>query len=543
MQIAMTFGAIVLVLIFLLSVLLGKLQATTIRENAGTALQVVANNAQRILAVGLQRRLLIVQRLAGSETMWRDGLGSEGVRNAIQQQQMVDANLAWIGVADLDGIVRASTGNLLLGANVAARPWFGAGLKGSHVGDVHEALMLAKLLPPNADGEPQRFVDFAAPIVVDGETRGVLALHGSWDWAKTVIESQLPDDAQSMVMDLFIFERKGHVIYTPHGLDGESAGLHGAFEAITQQKSQTATLLRWPDGHEYLTSVAPLRPKDQASDLGWLVVARAPKDLADAAVNGAILRIAMLGIVAALLAMVAAWFVSGSISKPLSAIQRAAQDVLNGKAGATIPLYSGNVELEGLSSALHNMTEGFETRVLEHTRLARFDSLTKLLNRRGFEEHMEIAVANAKRRGTALSVIAIDIDHFKKVNDEFGHDVGDLVLKNLATVMKTWFRETDIVARLGGEEFTVLLVDTDLHCAQQVAEQLVQHVEATPFPVVGRVTISCGVSKMYVAEEGLSALKRADRALYRAKSDGRNRSVMLDTEIKAGVEAKSMVEV
>lgn len=234
---------------------------------------------------------------------------------------------------------------------------------------------------------------------------------------------------------------------------------------------------------------------------------------------------------AAPFAMGLAWIVSGSISKPLSAIQRAAQDLLSGKVGVIIPQYFGNVELKGLSSALHDMTEDFETRVREHTALARFDPLTKVLNRRGFDEQMETAVTNAKRRGSPLSVIAIDIDHFKKVNDQHGHHVGDVVLKILASAMKIWFRETNIVARLGGEEFTVLLVDTDLRCAHQVADQLVAHIAGTIFPAVGRITISCGVSRLCLAEDGFSALGRADRAPYRAKSDRRNRSVMLETGI------------
>ena len=533
MQIAMTFGAIVLIIIATMSLLLGRLQTSTIENNAGHALQLVANNAQRILAIGLQRRLVLVQRLAESSTLWQHGLDSLEVKTALQQQQMVDTNLAWMGVTDLRGIVRASTGDLLLGADVTARPWFAAGLRGSHVGDVHQALLLAKLLPPSSDGEPRRFVDFSAPIRVDGQVRGVLALHGSWDWAKTVIESQLPDNAKTLAMDLFIFDRNGTAIYTPQGQDGQALGLAEPFKVITQQEAQPPSVLRWPDGQDYLTSVATLKPRDEAADLGWFIVARTPRNVAYAQVNAAIVQVACLGFFAALVAMALAWIVSGSISKPLSAIERAAQDVLSGKVGATIPQYSGNVELKRLSSALHEMTEDFEMRVREHTALARFDPLTKVLNRRGFEEQMETAVANAKRRGTSLSVIAIDIDHFKNVNDQYGHDVGDMVLKNLASAMKVWFRETDIVARLGGEEFTVLLVDTDLRCAHQVADQLVEHVSATIFPVVSHITISCGVSRLCVAEEGFSALKRADRALYRAKSDGRNRSVMLETEIAA----------
>lgn len=240
----MTFGPVVLAFIATMSILLVRPQATTIENNAGNTLQVVANNAQRILAVGLQRRLVIVQRLADSAPLWQCGLDSVDVKTALQQQQMVDPNLAWMGVADLRGVVRASTGDLLLGSDVTARPWFTAGLRGLHVGDVHQALLLAKLLPQSSDGEPRRFVDFAAPIRIDGEVRGVLALHGGWDWVKTMIESQLPDNAQSLAMDLFIFDRAGTVIYTPQGLDGREVGLGDAFAAITTLAGQAASVLR-----------------------------------------------------------------------------------------------------------------------------------------------------------------------------------------------------------------------------------------------------------------------------------------------------------
>ena len=533
MQIALTFGAIVVVLIASLSTVLGRLEAETIRDNASRSLQVVANNAQRILALGLHQRMLIVEGLVNSESLWANGLDSPEVRTAFAQQQATRSHLAWLGAADRNGVVRAATGGLLVGADVTARPWFAAGLRGRHVGDVHQALLLAKLLPPSSTGEPQRFVDFAAPIRIDGEIRGVLAMHGSWDWVRGVLETQLPDEAQQLSIDLFILDRNGSVIYAPASVTGASVRVGDDLKSSATQVTQTGSVVRWPDTHEYLTSAATLRTQDVEEDLGWVVVARTPKDVAYAPVRAAIAHIALMGLVAMAIAMVLAWVVAGSICKPLSAIQRAAGEVVSGQVGATLPMYSGNVELEGLSTALIGMTRELETRIREHTELARFDALTQLLNRRGFDEAMEVAVASAKRRFSALSVIAIDIDHFKSVNDRYGHDTGDAVLKLLALLMKDWFRESDIIGRMGGEEFTVLLVDTDLASAHRVAEQLVQHVAATTFPDVGTITISCGVSKLRAAEEGYVTLKRADRALYRAKTDGRNRTVMLATEVEA----------
>jgi diguanylate cyclase (GGDEF)-like protein len=527
-QIAIMFGGVVLVLVAALSLFLGDLQAVQIRESAGNSLQVVANNAQRVLAIGLQRRLLVVKSLAETPTLWEHGLDSPEVAAALSQQQLASPNLSWMGVADIDGIVRTATGNLLRGASVSARPWFGAGLEGLHVGDVHEALLLAKLLPPSASGEPQRFVDFAAPIRVGGKTIGVLALHGSWDWTRSVIESQLPEDPKSMAMDLLILNKAGTVIYAPTGDRQTDIKLGDSFPDLVGDGHRNSSIVRWPNGHDYLTSVAALRTKDALTDLGWLIVARLPKDVAYRPVHAAALHVAFYGTIAALIAMMLAWVVAGSISRPLSEIERAAQDVLSGKKGATIPKIGSNVELENLSAALIGMTAGLEQRVMEHTQLARFDPMTKLFNRRGFEEHLAIAVANARRRESSLSVLAIDIDHFKRVNDTYGHDAGDLVLAGLAAQMKSWFRETDIIARMGGEEFTVLLVDTDLPRANWLAEQFVKHVSREPFPVVAAITISCGVSKLYGPEDGVAALKRADRALYRAKTSGRNRAVYAD---------------
>ena len=534
MHIALMFGATVLVIITVLSLLLGRMQATTVRNNAGAALQLVANNAQRVLALSLHNRLMIVQGLADSPALWAHGLDSDAVRMALSQQQVVGTHLAWLGVATRDGIVRASSGSVLLGADVSKRPWFRAGLQALHVGDLHEALLLAKLLPPSSTGEPQRFVDFAAPIRIDGEVRGVIALHGSWEWARSLIESQLPDDAQSLSLDLVILDRNGIVIYAPIDRPDPHVKLGDRLPEIASLASRSVTTSRWPDGRSYLTALVTLQPREAVADLGWKIVARMPKELADAPVQSALMNVAFVGGLAALCAMLLAWFVAGAISKPLSAIGQAADDVVHGKAGATIPNYAGNSELKRLSSALIGMTEELETRVRQHDTLARFDALTELLNRRGFEERMESAVLNARRRVAPLSVIAIDVDHFKRVNDDYGHDVGDDVLRTLARILRARFRDNDVVARMGGEEFTVLLVDSDIVAARHLADELVAQVATAAFPGTGGITVSCGVSSLSGQErEGVAALKRADRALYLAKNNGRNRTVVMDAPFDA----------
>ncbi len=164
--------------------------------------------------------------------------------------------------------------------------------------------------------------------------------------------------------------------------------------------------------------------------------------------------------------------------------------------------------------------------LLEETRrLANSDALTGLQNRRRATERLEAELARARRYGTPLSVILTDIDHFKQVNDRFGHNMGDEVLVRVASTLQETLRQVDLVGRWGGEEFLVILPDTDLDGARIVAERLRLGVEAIPPFVEGpaRVTSSVGVASFRGEENSAVFVDRADQALYRAKEAGRNR--------------------
>eukprot|EP01035_Chromulina_nebulosa_P027413 gene27413-36056_t len=176
-------------------------------------LRTIARNASKALADGLTSRTREIELLAASTTLWKDGLGAERVIQTISRTQALTPYSAWIGVVSPDGVVQASTGKLLLGANVAERPWFQEGLRGTHVGDVHAAKLLAALLPKGSDGGPQRFVDFAAPIKREGQLIGVLGMHGSWEWTRSVVESLFPDDAVARRLEVFVLDAKDQVIY------------------------------------------------------------------------------------------------------------------------------------------------------------------------------------------------------------------------------------------------------------------------------------------------------------------------------------------
>ncbi len=165
--------------------------------------------------------------------------------------------------------------------------------------------------------------------------------------------------------------------------------------------------------------------------------------------------------------------------------------------------------------------------IAEIKRLSHSDFLTNLYNRRYFFELGKKFFSSAKRRNTNFSVAMIDIDHFKSVNDTYGHDAGDEVLKNVAQILKNRFRESDIVSRFGGEEFCIFAADLTRNDSIRVFEEIRNSVEQSYMTIGGEsvgVTISIGVCT--VPEDTLDdMIKQSDLMLYEAKRMGRNRLV------------------
>jgi two-component system cell cycle response regulator len=163
--------------------------------------------------------------------------------------------------------------------------------------------------------------------------------------------------------------------------------------------------------------------------------------------------------------------------------------------------------------------------------MALTDPLTSLFNRRYMETHVGTLVERSAARGKSLSLLILDIDFFKSINDSYGHDAGDDVLREFAERLKASIRGIDLACRYGGEEFVVVMPDTDLGVATLVAERIRRRIAGEPFPIErgGRsieVTISVGIAARTGPQDNASQmLKRADEALYRAKRDGRNRVV------------------
>jgi diguanylate cyclase len=205
--------------------------------------------------------------------------------------------------------------------------------------------------------------------------------------------------------------------------------------------------------------------------------------------------------------------------------------------GVTIMRLLACTGLMGLASAVglavRVKNEMLEQQVLlaSYMSEARTDPLTGLANRRALDEELERRIAQWQRRGTVLSLLLVDIDHFKRFNDRHGHLAGDEMLCLVARSLCDTLRKMDLVTRYGGEEFAVVLPTTNLEEAIRAAERVRQSVSESVVTFQGqelRDTVSVGIAQVTEADDALSLVGRADEALYAAKKAGRNRAYFHD---------------
>jgi len=242
------------------------------------------------------------------------------------------------------------------------------------------------------------------------------------------------------------------------------------------------------------------------------------------------------------------------VLEPLRLLTDTARRISDGELGARVPDHARGEEMVLLGRVFNEMAEEIQgqtarlerlvadrTRELEAAnselgevvseleRLARTDGLTGLRNHRAFQEALSFEVRRANRLKQPLSLLMIDVDHFKTYNDAHGHPAGDHVLKRVAHIFTETLRSIDLVARYGGEEFSVLLLDTSTEAARSVGEKLRQAVRSYEFPLAdesqekGRITVSVGLATLPDhASDAADLLERADATLYEAKRAGRD---------------------
>jgi diguanylate cyclase (GGDEF)-like protein/PAS domain S-box-containing protein len=650
-----------------LTAIVTSMMQAQIERDKGAALSAVGRSVTTALGKNIRDRMQQVEQLVSAQEVWDDGLDSAKVRHALERMKALRPTPAWVGVATSQGQVVAATGGLLVGRNVNERPWFKAGLQGGFIGDAHEAKLLAGLLPANPSGEPLRFIDFAAPILIGDRKLGVVGLHADLQALEAIAAAFLPKNAAARHVEVYVLTRAGEVIY---GVDRHAsvdlehlAALVAELPVVAAgEQARPAVDIFWGDGNRYLTTSWALDDFTPGLGLGWRVLVRQPVDIAYAPAKLATQRALVGGLIAALIALAFGFLLGRQLTRPIKQLAHAAHDVEQGKHGAFIADFDQSRELVQLSGALQSMTQRLEGLVEERTHqlnqaneelralgeqqaaildnelvgivlqnmatrtaiwsnpamarmfgflpeellhhkarmlypddaifervgaearaafasgheyitklalqrkdgspiwvhlqgsplkarpdealwmmtdvtaqhryqeqvehIAFHDGLTGLPNRLLLADRIQQAIAVAKRSGRLVAVAFLDLDGFKAVNDVHGHAAGDQLLKELAERLAETLRAGDTVARMGGDEFVLLLCDLDdatqcNHILSRVLDSISRPVQVLD-GVMASVAGSIGVA-LYPghATEPSGLLSASDAAMYLAKQSGK----------------------
>jgi diguanylate cyclase (GGDEF)-like protein len=544
-QIAFAVGAMTIVLIGALAASAAFISYRNTSELVNIKLASVASTTaarlDRYMAIR-QQEVHLFSKLEPLKKLWQDDPAA--LRKSLEQLQSSFTDFAWIGFVRPDGVVTASTGGLLEGKSVLQRPWFRTGLNDPMVGDVHEAALLASLLAKRADGEPYRFVDIALPVRdADGALLGVLGAHLDWDWARGVINSAEANDGGTDTT-LTVMSKNGAVLLGPGTGTTKYAGdrLPGMLE------SRAGTFTEMNGDERILTAFYVSRGHRDYQGLNWIVTASQPASVAFAAAAHSAKTILVIGAIAGLIGVLMAFVIARRVSNPIRAITEEANRIGRASGPTMLPRQTGSLEVVQLTRALRSLlrrigfaeerTKEAELRASENAlqfkddidklrHLADTDYLTDLMNRRAFLAAADDAMEFSQRYKRSMATLMIDIDHFKKINDVYGHAAGDAAIKRIAELISQNIRGTDKAARFGGEEFIVLLREVDEATARLLADRIRAAIEREVIGVGSKniaATVSIGIALLGDADRDVQDLiERADQGLYLAKNTGRNR--------------------
>ncbi|MFC4275320.1 sensor domain-containing diguanylate cyclase [Achromobacter aloeverae] len=313
---------------------------------------------------------------------------------------------------------------------------------------------------------------------------------------------------------LFVVDRHGTLIYHP---DAARIG-----ETVTSNKV-VAAIMQGASGQEQVVNthgVPMLAGFAVVASTGWGLVAQRPLAGTLQRMDELLWMTVRNSLPLLIILLFCIGWLSKLIARPLWELASVAKQIDENEASDRIrKVRSWYFESTELKRALLTGLGSINHKMRNLRRESTTDALTALLNRRGLIK----AIDEFASTGMPVAVLAVDIDNFKSVNDRFGHDVGDDVIRSLATLMRNGSRSNDILARPGGEEFTVLLPGTSLEDAITAAERLRGAMHKTPNATGGAVTVSIGVARYPEHGKNLEgALKEADKALYHAKNAGRN---------------------
>ncbi|SCX70659.1 diguanylate cyclase (GGDEF) domain-containing protein [Pseudomonas sp. NFACC32-1] len=535
---AVVVALVVLVLSGIFGTVIGDSSVSRLKEQTGLQLSEYAYSMIDRLDRDMNSRSKALTVLSKLEAL-RDSADRAQAQALLNHLSDQFPSYSWIGLTDARGTVVASTDSLLEGVDISHRPVFTNGRDSTFVGDVHEAVMLAKLLP-NPSGEAMKFVDISMPVRDEsGHFMGVLATHLSWEWAAEVGRSLfVPLQKRLPGLEFLVLSKDGTVLLGPRDMIGKPIGLK-----LDDAKSSWS-VERWPDGNLYVAGSAQSVGVDEYAGLGWTVVTRQPAEVAFAQAHEVRKEIFIWGVILSLLFAVIGWVVAGIVTGPVNAIADAAARLSEG-ADVSIPLLKGSREVETLSAAIRHLVDSLTRKrgqlaVVEG--IAYRDVVTGLPNRAALDKYVQ-AVRSEAGASPDFGVLCVDLDGFKPVNDRFGHAVGDALLREVGIRLMTAVREGDIAVRHGGDEFVLLLrvrTADPLASMQGAAERIIAKL-AEPVVLDGEaIGIGCSIGgALWTTGAFTEALAQADEALYQAKRAGKSQAKFHGTMLAPTTKAEA----
>jgi PAS domain S-box-containing protein len=410
-RLALAFTLMSGILTLLLVEVVERSATAQVKTSIGGGLGEMAMQTADKLDRGMYERFREVRLMARRNDLISPATSQAERRRILADMQSTYGYYEWIGLAAMDGTVLVEARGLLEGKNVAKRPWFSNALAGTYVGDVHEAVLLAKLLPVQ-QGEPRRFVDVAFPYLdANGQPAGVMGTHLSWEWAREVERSIIAPVQTRNKVQALIVSAEGVVLLGPEDLLDTTVKL-GSLSAAREGRTGYA-VEHWPDGRDYLVGYASTKAVGDYPGLGWHVLVR--QDLQDAYAPVRQLRSRALwsGGALALLFSLGGWLLARRITRPLAALAHSADGLRRGDTHELVPAGSSYTEVHQLSGALNALVTALVQRRADLQTLN--DTLEQRVDRRTRELERALVAVRASE-GRIIAIVEAAQDAFIAVD-------------------------------------------------------------------------------------------------------------------------------
>lgn len=518
------FGSVIISLSVILSISAYVMSSEQVRKEMGVTLSESAYTVSEFIDLQLYSKYNEITILRNSNEFMNGEI--ETIAETIEEVQENFQGYTWLGYVSLDGKVLASTNSNLIGKDVTSYTAYQNGLTGRFV----NTLSADKSISGN------ECLAMSTPVYsLSGKINGVFIVNIDLYWLKEIVDSQLVSLRKTNKLEVYIVDANNTVLLG----DEENMGSTLTLESIKKAQNHLNSYLveTWPDGNKYLTGYVMCNGYRGFYGLDWVVFASEPDEIISGRTEHLFQNILIIGLACTIIFSAIGWLIANKISKPLKTITKVADKIRLGEDVEFIE-YKGNIEevkilvnsLRHLINSLNNTEEA----LLNMENVAYKDALTGLANRKGLEHYIEIERKHFNMTDNLLTILYLDLDGFKPVNDTYSHNIGDLLLIEVGQRLKAAVRLNEVVARFGGDEFVIVLTTTKISNNKQiklVCERILEYLRE-PFEIEGnKIEIGCSIgcaNWLDLNDSFKDILEKADNELYVSKHNGKNRFTLAE---------------